>query len=102
MSTLTALAFVMITELSIDPSKIDEFLAITQQHLPASQNYQGNIQFNVMIDTSDANKVVFYEVWESQAAQQQYWTWRVQQGDFQTLMKYLIAEPVPKFYDLVY
>ena len=102
MSTLTAMAFVMITELTVDPSKIDDFIQSTNAHLHASENYEGNIQFKIMVDTTEPNKIVFYEVWDSQAAQQQYWNWRVQQGDFDTLKQYLIAEPKLKFYNMLF
>ena len=102
MNTIAAMAFVMITELTVDPNKIDEFIESANAHLPASLNYEGNIQFKIMVDTAEPNKVLFYEVWESQAAQQQYWAWRVQQGDFETLKQFLIAEPKPKFYNMLF
>ena len=102
MNSIAILAFVMITALSVDPAKIDEFIQSTNSHLPASLAFEGNIQFKVMVDTTDSNKVLFYEVWESQAAQQKYWAWRVQQGDFDTLKSYLTAEPIPKFYNMLF
>lgn len=38
-------------------------------------------------------RVLFYEVWETPAAQQAYLAWRVAAGDLTMLMSFLAAEP---------
>src|SRR3546814_2491645 len=50
-------------------------------------SYPGNIEFDILIDQAQSDRVIFYEVWESLEAQQAYMTWRVQAGDLTKLMR---------------
>src|SRR3546814_12642868 len=56
-------------------------------------SYPGNIEFDILIDQAQSDRVIFYEVWESLEAQQAYMTWRVQAGDLTKLMSLLAGEP---------
>jgi quinol monooxygenase YgiN len=84
---------VMIAELSIKPEKLDEFLDYTVTNLEISRGAEGNIIFDILIDETQPDKVLFYEVWESAAAQQAYMAWRVERGDLTILMSFLAGEP---------
>lgn len=84
---------VMLAELTIKPEKLEAFLAFTAENLAISRSYAGNIEFDILIDETRPYTVLFYEVWESAAAQQAYMAWRVQAGDLTTLLSFLADEP---------
>ena len=84
---------VMLAELTVKREKLEEFLDYTVENLKVSRSYTGNIEFDILIDETRPNTVLFYEVWESAEAQQAYMAWRVQAGDLTKLLSFLADEP---------
>jgi len=84
---------VMLAELAIKPDKRDEFFDYTVENLAASRSAAGNVEYDILIDETRPNHVLFYEVWESAGAQQAYMAWRVGRGDLTILMSFLAGEP---------
>jgi quinol monooxygenase YgiN len=84
---------VMLAELQIKPGQREAFLDYTVGNLKISRSAAGNIAFDILIDESNPETVLFYEVWESAEAQQAYMTWRIERGDLTTLMAFLAGEP---------
>jgi quinol monooxygenase YgiN len=93
MKIALANTMVMIAELAIRPEKRDAFLDYTVENLQISRAAKGNIAFDILIDETQPNLVLFYEVWESPEAQQGYMAWRVERGDLTILMSFLAGEP---------
>ncbi|MCU0728888.1 MAG: antibiotic biosynthesis monooxygenase [Sphingopyxis sp.] len=84
---------VMLATLTVKPEKRDAFLDYTVENLEISRSAVGNITFDILIDETRPEQVLFYEVWESAAAQQAYMAWRVERGDLTILMSFLAGEP---------
>jgi quinol monooxygenase YgiN len=84
---------VMVAELTIKPGKIEEFLDYTVANLEISRGYPGNIDFDILINEAEPDRVLFYEVWESAEAQQAYMAWRIEAGDLTKLMSLLAGKP---------
>lgn len=84
---------VMIAELAIQPDKLEDFLDYMIANLGASRAAAGNITFEILIDQTQPDRVLFYEVWESPESQQAYMAWRVERGDLPILMSFLASEP---------
>lgn len=84
---------VMLAELTIQPEKRDAFIDYTVENLEISRSAAGNISFDILIDETRPNQVVFYEVWESAEAQQAYMAWRVERGDLTILLSFLADQP---------
>ena len=84
---------VMLAELQIKLSQREAFLNYTVESLNISRSAAGNIAFDILIDESNPETVLFYEVWESAEAQQAYMAWRIERGDLTTLMSFLAGEP---------
>jgi quinol monooxygenase YgiN len=84
---------VMLAELTVKPDRIEDFLAYTVENLKLSRSYPGNIAFDILINETQPEQVIFYEVWESPKAQQDYMAWRVQAGDLTKLLSLLASEP---------
>ena len=84
---------VMIAELAIKPEMLEAFLDYTIKNLDISRGAAGNITFDILIDETHPNQVLFYEVWKSAEAQKAYMAWRVERGDLTILMSFLAAEP---------
>ncbi len=84
---------VMLAELTIKPEKREAFLDYTVENLALSRTAAGNITFDILLDKTRPDQVLFYEVWESAAAQQAYMAWRVERGDLTILMSFLATEP---------
>jgi quinol monooxygenase YgiN len=83
----------MLAELQIKPGQHKAFLDYTVENLNISRSAAGNIAFDILIDKSNPETVLFYEVWESAEAQQAYMAWRIERGDLTTLMSFLAGEP---------
>lgn len=84
---------VMLAELQVKPDRLEEFMAYTAANLPVSRSAPGNVQFDMLLDAARPERVLFYEVWESSAAQQAYMAGRIAAGDLTTLLSFLAAEP---------
>lgn len=84
---------VMLAELTVKPERLDEFLDYTVENLKLSRSYPGNLAFDILIDEARPGQVIFYEVWETPKAQQDYMAWRVQAGDLTKLMSFLADKP---------
>jgi quinol monooxygenase YgiN len=84
---------VMLAELTIRPEKLDAFLDYTVENLKISRSAAGNIAFDILIDETRPDLVLFYEIWESVVAQQAYMAWRIERGDLEILMSFLADEP---------
>lgn len=84
---------VMVAEFNIQPGKLEEFLDYTAANLDISRSYPGNISFDILVDETKPQSVLFYETWESAEAQQAYMAWRVEAGDLTTLLSFLADEP---------
>lgn len=84
---------VMLAQMDIKLESRNEFLEYIVENLAISRSAVGNIAFDILIDESRPSEFVFYEVWETAAAQQAYMAWRVERGDLTTLMSFLAGEP---------
>lgn len=84
---------VMVAELTVKPDKLTEFFDYTVANLNLSRSYPGNLQFNILVNDAEPEKVTFYEVWETPEAQRSYMAWRVQAGDLTVLLSFLTTEP---------
>jgi quinol monooxygenase YgiN len=84
---------VMLAALSIKPGQRDAFLDYTVENLEISRTAKGNIAFEILIDETRPDQVLFYEIWDSAEAQQAYMAWRVERGDLTKLMSFLAGEP---------
>ena len=84
---------IMLAELTVKPDRIEEFLDYTVANLQLSRSYPGNVTFDILTNETEPSKVIFYEVWESQQAQEAYMAWRVQAGDLTKLLSFLAVEP---------
>lgn len=88
------LATVMIVwEMQVSPAKRDEFVAMTAQSVDASRQYDGNLQFDILVDEARPDTVVFIEKWASEDIRQTYMAWRAETGGIEQLQAYLTAAP---------
>jgi quinol monooxygenase YgiN len=88
---------VVLAELIFKPDKIEEFLVYTVENLELSRSYPGNLAFDILIDETQPDKVIFYEVWASPKTQQDYMAWRVQAGDLIKSLSLSLLAGEPKF-----
>jgi (4S)-4-hydroxy-5-phosphonooxypentane-2,3-dione isomerase len=61
--------FVLVVHLQIKPGAADKFMPLALENAKATRETEaGCRQFDVMVDTQDAHQVLFYEVYDSEAA----------------------------------
>jgi len=72
---------------------MEEFLSLVYGELSDSRRFEGNLQFDIYVNPREPGKVVFIEQWESPAHQDQYFSWRLERGDFEKLGKYFSEPP---------
>ena len=62
-------AFVLVVHVEIKPGAIDKFMPLLLENAKAARETEpGCRQFDVVADPGDRHKVVFYEVYDSEAA----------------------------------
>ncbi len=86
-------------DLSIEPAKVDEFLAIIKSVAPDTRAYDGCKLFDIWTDQDKPGHVFFYEIWESRAKQEKYFGWRVETGLVDKIGPYMTAPPVISYFD---
>jgi quinol monooxygenase YgiN len=77
---LAAGIFVAMIEISVIPEKRDEFIAITAEQVPAARAFEGNLQFDVLVDPKRPNIVVYLERWETEDDNRKFFAWWVARG----------------------
>jgi len=100
MSAILAMSLAMMVELSIDPTRKDEIVGVFVENIDASRNFDGNLQFDILLDPEQPDKVFFFEQWQSLEHQQQYMRWRESTEDRALLDSFLTAPPVFKVFQL--
>lgn len=77
--------------LSVDPARLEEFLALIRNDAPRTRAFDGCLRFEVFANAEGA--VLFVEHWQSQDHADRYSAWRRSNGDFAQLATYLTAAP---------
>ena len=95
MSAFAILSSVAIMwELTINPTKTEEFVDMMADNIAASRTYDGNQQFDVFVDPSRKDKVILIEKWESEEKRKIYMQWRAETGGMSQIMPYFLKPPV--------
>lgn len=84
---------IVVAELMVKPDKLDAFFDYAVEILKLGRGYGGNIQFDILFNAAQPERVIFYEAWESPQAQEDFVASRIQAGDRTKLRSLLAAEP---------
>lgn len=85
-------AFVLVVHLQIKPGAVDRFMPLALDNARATRETEaGCRQFDVMADPQDATKILFYEVYDSEAAFQAHQQTPHFKKYFDTALQYLDA-----------
>jgi quinol monooxygenase YgiN len=90
---LAAGIFVAIIEITIIPEKREEFVAVAAKQAPVIRAYEGNLQFDVLVDPSRPDKVFYLERWVSAEANKKFFDWWMGNGMAAELKPYAAAAP---------
>lgn len=86
-------------DLSIDPARTAEFLAIIKGVAPDTRAYEGCRLFDIWTDQDKPGHVFFYEIWDSRSLQEKYFGWRVETGLVEKIGPFMTAPPVITYFD---
>jgi quinol monooxygenase YgiN len=90
---LAAGIFVAIIEISVVPEKREEFIAVAAQQAPAIRSFEGNIQFDVLVDPTRRDRVFYLERWKSAEDNKKFFDWWMANGKAAQLRPYVTAPP---------
>jgi quinol monooxygenase YgiN len=93
MLAIMAAVTVMTIEFEVAPEKREDFVAITAEVVPAVRALEGNLQFDVLLDETRPNTVVYLERWETKAQQEAFYEWWVERGMTEKLRPLVTAAP---------
>jgi (4S)-4-hydroxy-5-phosphonooxypentane-2,3-dione isomerase len=83
-------AFVLAVNLEIKPDDVDRFMAMALENAKATRETEpGCRQFDVLVDPADRKKVMFYEVYDNEAAFQAHQQTAHFKKYFETALGYL-------------
>ena len=86
-------------DLSIDPAKVNEFLALIKSVAPDTRAYEGCKLFDIWTDQDKPGHVFFYEIWDSRQKQEKYFAWRAETGLVEKIGPYMTAPPVITYFN---
>jgi quinol monooxygenase YgiN len=90
---LAAGIFVAMIEITVIPEKRDEFIEVAARQAPVIRAYEGNIQFEVLVDPARPDRVFYLERWVSAEANQKFFAWWMGNGMAAELKPYVTAAP---------
>lgn len=90
---LAAGIFVMIAEFAVVPEKRDDFVAVTAAQVETIRAFEGNIQFDVLVDPKRPDVVVYVERWKTAEQQEAFYKWWLAKGLTDVLRPYVTAAP---------
>jgi quinol monooxygenase YgiN len=90
---LAAEIFVAMIEITVIPEKRQDFIAVAAKQAPAIRAYEGNIQFEVLVDPSRPDRVFYLERWVSADANRKFFDWWMDNGMAAELKPYVTAPP---------
>lgn len=85
-------------ELEVDPSKLDEFLAVMAKAAPDTRAFDGCRLFDIYTDDNHPGRVLFYEIWDTKTQQQAYIAWRTETKFRDQIAPYLTGGSPANFY----
>jgi len=95
---LAAGILVMVIEMAVVPEKRDDFVAITAEKVETIRKFDGNISFDVVIDETRPDLVVYVERWETPEQQAAFYAWWQAQGMTDRLRPYVTSAPKVAIY----
>lgn len=90
---LAAGIFVALIEITVAPEKREEFVAVAAEQVPAIRAFQGNIQFDVLVDPTRPGRVFYLERWESAEHNKKFFDWWMSNGMASALKPFVTAAP---------
>jgi quinol monooxygenase YgiN len=93
------MSVLFILELSIEPDKVDEYLAQFPGLLPDTRAFQGCEEITVHQNEDDPTDVVLLERWATKSDHQKYTAWREERGDMERLSQGLAGPPKTRYFE---
>jgi quinol monooxygenase YgiN len=92
------MSILYILELTIEPDKVDEYLAQFPGVLPDTRAFDGCEEITVHQNEEDPTDVVLLERWASKEHHQKYMAWRQERGDMERLSQGLAGPPKTRYF----
>jgi quinol monooxygenase YgiN len=92
------MSVLFILELTIEPEKVDEYLAQFPDLLPDTRAFDGCEEITVHQNEDDPTDVVLLERWASKEQHEKYTAWRQERGDLERLSRGLAGPPKTRYY----
>ena len=90
---LAAGIFVAVIEIAVIPEKRDEFIAESAKQAPVIRQYEGNLQFDVLVDPARPDRVFYLERWVSEDANKKFFAWWMSNGMASAIKPFVTAPP---------
>lgn len=88
-------------EVQIKPGLWDEAAAFNLKHLPDTRNFPGCRSIDLYRETSDPDRLMLIEYWDSAEDYHKYVAWRRQTGVLGDFLTLCAGDPLLRFFDLV-
>lgn len=89
----------VILELKIKPEHVDDVLKTIGEQLPATRDREGCIEVFAYQDQDDPTSIVAIQEWETREQYEEYFAWRGERGDLDTLRPWVTESISPRFFD---
>ncbi len=87
-------------ELAVKPGMSAEFVELITNAAPETREFDGCRYFAVLVDRTDPDKVLFYQIWDSRADLDAYIAWRNETGFGEKMMPLLSGPPQTRYFTL--
>lgn len=79
------MSVLVLGEVHVAPSRMNEFKTCLREFLPDSRAYDGFERVELYEDTEEEGSIIFVEYWASRDHQEKYIAWRIETGVMEKL-----------------
>ncbi len=89
----------VVLEMKAKPEHVDEMLESISEMIPATRDREGCIEVYIYQDQDDPTTLLAIQEWDTREHYEEYFEWRGQVGDLETLRKWQTQPMSLRFFD---
>jgi quinol monooxygenase YgiN len=91
----------VVLEIRAKPEHVDDVLEFLCEQLPATRAYKGCLEVFAYQEQDDPTAFIAIQEWESRGHYEEYFVWRGERGDLDTLDPFIAQLLAPRFFDKI-
>ncbi len=89
----------VVLEIRAKPEHVDDVLKTLREQLPDTRAYKGCLEVFAYQEQDDPTAFIAIQEWDSRGHYEEYFAWRGERGDLDTLGRFIAQSLAPRFFD---